>query len=134
QANGIQTDAPYFDTNDMLANAVAFPAMGVGHMGAAAGMGAVDQHVQRAAAESAREDALSLWNNNGLSPSARIDPTRRIEPRWADVAGPGAPTGPAGPAGRREPSIGDITSAGSIRSEEHTSELQSRSDLVCRLL
>src|SRR2546428_10012436 len=30
--------------------------------------------------------------------------------------------------------VGSITSASVSRSEEHTSELQSRSDLVCRLL
>src|SRR2546428_5052776 len=28
----------------------------------------------------------------------------------------------------------DLSEAGDVRSEEHTSELQSRSDLVCRLL
>src|SRR2546421_7576903 len=34
----------------------------------------------------------------------------------------------------RKPSSRSTTRAGGARSEEHTSELQSRSDLVCRLL
>src|SRR2546428_8344243 len=37
---------------------------------------------------------------------------------------------PGGPAGRAGVAAGDVL----VRSEEHTSELQSRSDLVCRLL
>src|SRR5437588_9176046 len=45
---------------------------------------------------------------------------------------------PAGPAGSARPPLGTRTSpaitAGPARSEEHTSELQSHSDLVCRLL
>src|SRR5699024_11966087 len=36
------------------------------------------------------------------------------------------------PAGRREPNISELDEPG--RSEEHTSELQSRFDIVCRLL
>src|SRR2546421_7748958 len=35
--------------------------------------------------------------------------------------------------GRREPGL-QLPGVGPVRSEEHTSELQSRSDLVCRLL
>src|SRR2546428_8291752 len=34
----------------------------------------------------------------------------------------------------REPAICPVGRRGRVRSEEHTSELQSRSDLVCRLL
>src|SRR3989440_6296432 len=46
----------------------------------------------------------------------------RIPPCWPDVI----PQRPSGAAARRP--------AQARRSEEHTSELQSRSDLVCRLL
>src|SRR3989440_2818852 len=35
---------------------------------------------------------------------------------------------------QRQGEGGALTRAGALRSEEHTSELQSRSDLVCRLL
>src|SRR5206468_10939668 len=37
-------------------------------------------------------------------------------------------------AGKRNRRTGKVLSPGRVRSEEHTSELQSRSDLVCRLL
>src|SRR5690606_39737191 len=36
--------------------------------------------------------------------------------------------------GRRSIAVGELGSSGSGRSEEHTSELQSRENLVCRLL
>src|SRR5204862_6989503 len=36
--------------------------------------------------------------------------------------------------GQRTPSILGLSSSRSLRSEEHTSELQSRRDIVCRLL
>src|SRR5436190_10453994 len=53
-----------------------------------------------------------------------------------DPAGPGGRHGEGGPGG---PGAGDqagagVERAGGLRSEEHTSELQSHSDLVCRLL
>src|SRR5256886_15898089 len=38
------------------------------------------------------------------------------------------------PAGRRRLPLGGVHPAGNARSEEHTSELQSQSNLVCRLL
>src|SRR2546421_1307250 len=45
---------------------------------------------------------------------------------------------PAGDLGFRHSALfqgeGDVPGDGHVRSEEHTSELQSRSDLVCRLL
>src|SRR5206468_8768765 len=46
------------------------------------------------------------------------------------------PLGHSGCIGRRSAAVSDSTTGGSThaRSEEHTSELQSRSDLVCRLL
>src|SRR2546421_7560628 len=45
------------------------------------------------------------------------------------------PRGKQRPLGREQPaSDGGGDRAGVLRSEEHTSELQSRSDLVCRLL
>src|SRR5216683_7580497 len=50
-----------------------------------------------------------------------ISPSRVSSPRWGWSRGS---TSGRGPAGTRDGS----------RSEEHTSELQSRSDLVCRLL
>src|SRR3989442_4874097 len=37
-------------------------------------------------------------------------------------------------AGLEQPTAGDILIGGQVRSEEHTSELQSRPHLVCRLL
>src|SRR5207302_8338879 len=40
-----------------------------------------------------------------------------------------APDGP-----RRQPAHDDASEPGELRSEEHTSELQSRENLVCRLL
>src|SRR5690349_24219348 len=42
--------------------------------------------------------------------------------------------GPAGPQPRLAARAGEERLAGQARSEEHTSELQSRRDLVCRLL
>src|SRR2546422_9947634 len=66
-------------------------------------------------------DALPIWSS-GVS---------GIQPRNADHRSAAADTGPAGGEGPpgtegREPGRG--------RSEEHTSELQSRLHLVCRLL
>src|SRR5690606_40705136 len=64
---------------------------------------------------------------------SRLDPALRLS-RWSagarvDSAAP-APTIPAAP-GRAAFALG---ATARIRSEEHTSELQSRENLVCRLL
>src|SRR3712207_7007049 len=50
---------------------------------------------------------------------------RRLPARWARLHRPGARCAPHRDLARR---------AGAVRSEEHTSELQSRQYLVCRLL
>src|SRR5688572_32077980 len=54
-----------------------------------------------------------------------------------DPGGQRRPVGRSGPAAGREPAGTHHPAGGSrhaIRSEEHTSELQSQSNLVCRLL
>src|SRR5690606_41986614 len=51
----------------------------------------------------------------------------RLKPRMMDRPWPQHPTTTAGVAGKERPGI-------TKRSEEHTSELQSRENLVCRLL
>src|SRR5262249_61764024 len=63
--------------------------------------------------------------SRGHNPSHRVD--------RADDRGPPPPSPPRrGP--RRSPLIRRLTSADVCRSEEHTSELQSLTNLVCRLL
>src|SRR5690606_39472426 len=58
---------------------------------------------------------------------------RRRTPRipWCMKSPPKRPAGPSDPKERR-PSV--LLGYGDFRSEEHTSELQSRENLVCRLL
>src|SRR5260370_5480806 len=46
----------------------------------------------------------------------------------------GGPDGPAGPVGRARAPRGTVPRYADPRSEEHTSELQSHLNLVCRLL
>src|SRR5699024_5981296 len=55
---------------------------------------------------------------------------------FADTAGPGIPPNAAGmdDPTRAERALGQTFLHWGLRSEEHTSELQSRFDLVCRLL
>src|SRR5260221_3028694 len=66
----------------------------------------------------------SVWSPCGLETSASLLPQWWASSRW--------------PASRRATASSrsaiTSTSASSRRSEEHTSELQSHSDLVCRLL
>src|SRR5438270_2153031 len=45
-----------------------------------------------------------------------------------------SPLVPTSTTPKRETSSGEMGSVASVRSEEHTSELQSQSNLVCRLL
>src|SRR5690554_7709786 len=71
---------------------------------------------------------LSLHDALPISPS-RPDPDRRCCPD-SRPRGPAAPLG--APASR--PTTPASRSRGRSRSEEHTSELQSRPHLVCRLL
>src|SRR3712207_7889838 len=65
------------------------------------------------------------------SPAARKGPRSRIPPR--NVHARGAPRTPS-PSLRRAPPAGRARVRRAGRSEEHTSELQSRQYLVCRLL
>src|SRR2546430_3194758 len=59
----------------------------------------------------------------------------RDEQRTQDRAeGSGRDHAPAGQAGRNREEVGLVLLSGERRSEEHTSELQSQSNLVCRLL
>src|SRR3712207_7388132 len=61
----------------------------------------------------------------------RVTSGGRVPPKTADAAGPGAiPHHP----GRRLMPLAEIRTCEPTRSEEHTSELQSRQYLVCRLL
>src|SRR5207249_5730032 len=66
-----------------------------------------------------------------------------LDQRWLDMVEPAAPVVPADEDDRVAPQaalddgihlVGSPFLAGLDRSEEHTSELQSRFDLVCRLL
>src|SRR5207249_11744601 len=82
-------------------------------------------------------DALPIWpdrarpcRSRATRPRTdRAHPARRVRPR--DEAGPASDPGAC--AGRRCRSTRNPTALDG-RSEEHTSELQSRFDLVCRLL
>src|SRR2546427_7994917 len=66
----------------------------------------------------------------GVAPSARVrSDDRRLGPPRCVAS---RPRRPAGPAAARQPERGRV--GGGVRSEEHTSELQSQSNLVCRLL
>src|SRR5260221_8962081 len=70
------------------------------------------------------EIQLRLPTSSGSCPATRLR-TSRLRVSMAILQpSPGSVT----------PSVLAVASAGSIRSEEHTSELQSHSDLVCRLL
>src|SRR5437588_7730800 len=62
-------------------------------------------------------------------PRSTLFPTRRS----SDLPRQAAPCASAGPS-RRRPTASPKGRDGPARSEEHTSELQSHSDLVCRLL
>src|SRR5206468_11762111 len=78
-------------------------------------------------------DALPI--SSGSSPASGARPLGRLHRQRADDHPHPAVEGPQGPprdaAGRGPRSV---TAMVEVRSEEHTSELQSRSDLVCRLL
>src|SRR5699024_12367785 len=81
---------------------------------------------------------LSLFSFRGAPRARRSFPTRRssdLPGRAAFPLRPPAHTGSGAPPARRghAPSAG-CAAAPASRSEEHTSELQSRFDLVCRLL
>src|SRR3989475_5067950 len=54
--------------------------------------------------------------------------------RPSSAVSPSSVARPALPGGTRPRSSSEISSNGANRSEEHTSELQSQSNLVCRLL
>src|SRR5690606_41707734 len=76
-------------------------------------------------------DALPIYTGRGRRRrAAPARPGRRRAPR---APRRGAPGGPGGPGPRRGRPCGCAASS-ATRSEEHTSELQSREKLVCRLL
>src|SRR5699024_12831068 len=63
-----------------------------------------------------------------LFPYTTLFRSPRLRPRQSRPGAPGVPGVPTGAGSAACPATG------SLRSEEHTSELQSRFDLVCRLL
>src|SRR5206468_8835911 len=76
-------------------------------------------------------------------PATKLGPPRYRSPVWAQQTGACAGekdhrvrlAARVFPVKRREPPLGCVQPSTMMRrSEEHTSELQSRSDLVCRLL
>src|SRR2546429_4131757 len=69
----------------------------------------------------------TLFRSRGL---VRVLPPRRRRYHAAARGAPQRGGGDATPCARLSPGLG----AGRLRSEEHTSELQSRLHLVCRLL
>src|SRR5206468_11336263 len=78
-------------------------------------------------------DALPIWNTAAASVDAMTAPTSRasVQPRSRAYLATGAVMN----AVISTPTVAStIDGASTVRSEEHTSELQSRSDLVCRLL
>src|SRR5256885_8120982 len=71
-------------------------------------------------------DALPIWVRDSVSTIARMPNRRRVEPTRS------APRKPVAP--RHATAASTRGSSGGLRSEEHTSELQSPCNLVCRLL
>src|SRR3712207_8714944 len=66
----------------------------------------------------------------------RARTTASARPRWRTASGRGTSSGPPAPGDRRQRGRRQVDAdrAVAVRSEEHTSELQSRQYLVCRLL
>src|SRR5206468_11649671 len=90
-----------------------------------------------------RTRLVSFTSSSSCCPPARelhSFPTRRSSdlsrrPRWRRTrCGCCRPTTPRRSCSRSSSSRGGRPAAAATRSEEHTSELQSRSELVCRLL
>src|SRR3989442_9759190 len=73
--------------------------------------------------------SLTTGNSDQLAGQAVVDGNDHVPPGWLTC-------GPPGPAlaGVRSDKGTTVDTSGSARSEEHTSELQSRPHLVCRLL
>src|SRR2546430_7709350 len=63
-----------------------------------------------------------------------VRPPRRLGEEPGPPAGPEAHHGLGAGLGRTDRAAGGGRDEGPVRSEEHTSELQSQSNLVCRLL
>src|SRR3712207_8484254 len=59
---------------------------------------------------------------------------RNVGDRGGEAAAAASPTAPADRGARERRAVRDRRGSGNGRSEEHTSELQSRQYLVCRLL
>src|SRR5690606_40551334 len=70
-------------------------------------------------------DALPIWMSTPSSPASAF---------WASALTSARSDRSAGKIATRDPSSAASASSFSTRSEEHTSELQSRENLVCRLL
>src|SRR5438105_7723764 len=77
------------------------------------------------------DHAFLAYNGARLREGARLLAERMLED---DVTVALSITGALTPAGLGMSAIIPLMEAGFVRSEEHTSELQSRVDLVCRLL
>src|SRR5574340_277487 len=92
---------------------------------------AVAERIEARAVGRARHAIAALL---ALAPvQARV---RQADGRWQDVAVAAVAVGAIVRVrpGERVPLDGVVTEGSSARSEEHTSELQSPKDLVCRLL
>src|SRR3712207_7721239 len=74
----------------------------------------------------------TLFRSRGRAPRRRPDRGRRLRARAA--ARMGLRRSHAGPAGAQHEMLPAEPLTDGVRSEEHTSELQSRQYLVCRLL
>src|SRR5206468_11913653 len=74
--------------------------------------------------------------HDSMTPSSSAAMSRRSMPEPKPTPGVGSPPSSATRPSYRPPPPSELCapSSGCVRSEEHTSELQSRSELVCRLL
>src|SRR5206468_11218972 len=80
--------------------------------------------------------ALPIWRTPSVWPRARLVRVKRETAQIAASASPRKPSVAIPSRSSSPPSleVACRSSASGTRSEEHTSELQSRSDLVCRIL
>src|SRR5690606_40627490 len=84
-------------------------------------------------ADSLWQRGAYTWRAQSVTPSYTL-PTHNTMFRSVAPAKHGVVENTFNPAASAYPSILDAAHAAGLRSEEHTSELQSRENLVCRLL